>query len=45
VELFGFPEEGLACAPELVGYRYILVEHDVVIVDPADYAIGAVISD
>jgi hypothetical protein len=44
VELFGFPEEGLACAPELAGYRYILVEDDVVIVDPIDYAIGAVIS-
>jgi hypothetical protein len=44
VELFGFPEEGLACAPELAGYRYILVEDDVVIVDPIDYAIAAVVS-
>jgi hypothetical protein len=44
VELFAFPEEGLACAPELAAYRYIVVEDDVVIVDPADYAIAAVIS-
>ena len=44
VELFGFPEEGLACAPGLAGYRYILVEDDVVIVDPIDYAIAAVVS-
>ena len=44
VELFAFPEEGLSCAPELAGYRYIVVQDDVVIVDPADYAIAAVIS-
>ena len=44
VELFGFPEEGLACAPGLAGYRYILVEDDIVIVDPIDYAIAAVVS-
>jgi len=44
VELFAFPEEGLSCAPELAAYRYIVVEDDVVIVDPADYAIAAVIS-
>jgi uncharacterized protein DUF1236 len=44
VELFAFPEEGLSCAPELASYRYIVVQDDVVIVDPADYAIAAVIS-
>ena len=44
VELFGFPEEGLACAPGLAGYRYILVEDDVVIIDPIGYAIAAVVS-
>ena len=44
VELFAFPEEGLACAPELAGYRYIVVEDDVGIVDPVDYAISGVIT-
>jgi hypothetical protein len=44
VELFAFPEEGLACAPELAGYRYIVVEDDVVIVDPVAYAISGVIT-
>jgi hypothetical protein len=44
VELFGFPEEGLACAPGLAAYRYILVEDDVVIIDPIGYAIAAVVS-
>jgi hypothetical protein len=44
VELFAFPEEGLACAPELAGYRYIVVEGDVAIVDPVDYAISGVIT-
>jgi len=44
VQLFAFPEEGLACAPELAGYRYIVVEDDVVIVDPVEYAISGVIT-
>ena len=44
VELLTFPEEGLACAPELAGYRYIVVEDDVVIVDPVEYAISGVIA-
>ena len=43
VRLFDFPEDGLACAPELATFRYIVVEDDVVIVDPADYAITLVI--
>ena len=45
VELFAFPDEGLACAPELASYRYIVVQDDVVIVDPTDYAIAGIISD
>jgi hypothetical protein len=44
VELFAFPEEGLACAPELAAYRYVVVQDDVIIVDPIDYAIVGVIS-
>jgi hypothetical protein len=44
VELFGFPEEGLSCAPQLAGYRYLVAEDQVVIVDPVDYAVAAVIS-
>ena len=45
VELFAFPEEGLSCAPELASYRYIVVQDDVVIVDPTDYVIAGIISD
>ena len=33
-----------ACAPGLAAYRYILVEDEIVIVDPIDYAIAAVVS-
>jgi len=45
VELFPFPDEALACAPELANYAYIVVQDDLVIVNPADYAIVQVISD
>jgi Protein of unknown function (DUF1236) len=45
VELFPFPDEALACAPELTNYAYIVVQDDLVIVNPADYAIVQVISD
>jgi hypothetical protein len=45
VELFAFPEEGLACAPELADYRYIVVEDDIVIVDPVRHTIAEVISE
>lgn len=44
VELFAFPEDGLACAPELAGYRYVVVQDDVIVVDPVDYSIAGVIS-
>jgi hypothetical protein len=43
VELFAFPEDALACAPDLAGYRYVVVEDDVVIVDPVDYSIAAIV--
>ena len=45
VELFPFPDEALACAPELANYAYIVIQDDLVIVNPADYAIVQVISD
>jgi hypothetical protein len=44
VRLFALPEAARACSPALATYRYIVVEDDVVIVDPADYAIALVIS-
>jgi hypothetical protein len=34
VVLFAFPEEVLAELPQLAPYRYLVVERDVVIVDP-----------
>ena len=45
VELFPFPDEALACAPELANYTYIVVQDDVVIVEPTAYAVVQVISD
>jgi hypothetical protein len=44
VRLFSFPDGALACAPELANYSYIVVEGDVVIVNPVDYAIVQIIS-
>lgn len=44
VELFNFLDGALACAPELADYAYIVVEDDVVIVNPTDYTIVQVIS-
>jgi hypothetical protein len=44
VELFSFSEGAKACAPTLANYSYIVVEDDVVIVNPIDYAIVQVIS-
>ena len=44
VELFNFLDAALACAPELADYAYIVVEDDVVIVNPTDYTIVQVIS-
>src|SRR5439155_597416 len=37
VKLARFPERALACAPGLANLGYIVVQDDVVIVDPADY--------
>jgi hypothetical protein len=45
VMLTRFPERTLGCAPALADLGYIVVENDVVIVDPADYAIVQVISE
>ena len=39
VELFAFPDDVLAELPQLEPYRYLVVESDVVIVDPADRAV------
>ena len=39
VTLARFPERTLGCAPGLASLGYIVVQDDVVIVDPADYAI------
>jgi uncharacterized protein DUF1236 len=44
VRLARFPERTLACAPELANFGYIVVQDDIIIVDPADYAIVQVIS-
>ena len=44
VELFNFLDGALACAPELADYAYIVVDDDVVIVNPTDYTIVQVIS-
>ena len=45
VNLARFPERTLGCAPALADFGYIVVENDVVIVDPADYAIVQVIPE
>jgi hypothetical protein len=43
VELFSFPDGARACAQELANYSYVVIEDDVVIVNPVDYAIVQVI--
>ena len=45
VELFPFPMKPWRCAPELANYTYIVVQDDVVIVEPTAYAVVQVISD
>jgi hypothetical protein len=45
VALYTFPDHVLARIPKLAGYRYVVVDDEVVIVDPADYAVVLVISD
>jgi Protein of unknown function (DUF1236) len=44
VELFVFPAALIAQVPQIASFRYIVVEDDVVIVDPAAYEIAMVIS-
>src|SRR5262245_23559106 len=39
VKLFNFPGETYACDARLANFKYVVVEHQVVIVDPADYSI------
>jgi serine/threonine-protein kinase len=43
-KLFNFPGETFACNAKLANFRFIVVEDDVVIVDPADYSIVETIS-
>jgi hypothetical protein len=45
VALFAFPDAVIAQVPQVAPFRYIVVEDDVVIVDPADYEIAMVISE
>jgi len=45
VALFAFPNALIAQVPQLAPFRYIVVENDVVIVDPAAYEIAMVISE
>ena len=44
VKLFIFPGETYACDARLANFRYVVVEDQVVIVDPADYSIVDAIS-
>jgi hypothetical protein len=45
VELLRFPPEVLARIPEVEGYRYVVSNRDVAIVDPSDNSIALVIDD
>ncbi len=45
VQLFAFPDALIAQVPQIASFRYIVVEDDVVIVDPAAYEIAKVISE
>jgi Protein of unknown function (DUF1236) len=45
VELQPFPPEVLARIPEVEGYRYVVANRDVAIVDPKDSSIALVISE
>jgi hypothetical protein len=45
VALFAFPDAVIADVPQVASFRYIVVENDVVIVDPADYEIAMVFSE
>jgi len=45
VELLAFPDEVASRLPELEGYRYIVAENDIVIVDPRERGVVLVITD
>jgi len=45
VELLAFPRDVMTEIPELEGYRYIVAENDVVIVDPSNRDVALVISE
>jgi uncharacterized protein DUF1236 len=45
VELLAFPDEVASRLPDLEGYRYIVAENDVVVVDPRDRGVVLVITD
>jgi hypothetical protein len=45
VELLAFPDALIEQVPQIASLRYIVVENDVVIVDPATYGIAMVISE
>jgi hypothetical protein len=45
VDLLAFPPEVLARIPEVEGYRYVVTNRDVAIVDPKDNSIALVISE
>jgi Protein of unknown function (DUF1236) len=45
VELLAFPREVVSQMPDLDGYRYIVAENDIVIVDPRERGVVLVITD
>jgi Protein of unknown function (DUF1236) len=45
VQLFAFPDAVIAQVPQIASFRYIVVEDDVVIIDPVAFEIAKVISE
>jgi len=45
VELLAFPSEVVSAIADLEGYRYVVAENDVVVVDPRDRSVVLVITD
>jgi hypothetical protein len=45
VELLAFPSEVISAIADLEGYRYVVAENDIVVVDPRDRAVVLVITD
>jgi hypothetical protein len=45
VELLAFPNLVVAQLPELEGYRYIVAENDIVIVEPRERGVALVITE